>query len=573
MTILHRFARTITAALLITGVAKFSGAQSVPATLPLKHAPQPTTPAITAADLMTRLYIFADDSMMGREVGTPYHLKATSYIEREVRKLGLVPGGDNGTYFQDLPVYDHPLAASTSITIGDKKFASPGDFIPRDNSVFGGKVRAIDGAQVIFGGTFTPPGDTAQIVSPEAAAGKIVVIAVPNGPNGKPLVTGYRQPLTAYYLGSAAVAIVALEGFSTDERNALVQPTEAMGGDPAGDMMLPAFLYVTRAMAESMLGAPIAGLTKGAPGAVAHGLIAYDSTRAPGRNVVAILPGSDPKLKNEYVAIGAHNDHVGFNHVPVDHDSLRAFNEVVRPRGEDDPERPASAEEMTQVHHLLDSLRKVHPPRLDSIFNGADDDGSGTVATLEIAEALAKGAQKPKRSIVFVWHAGEEKGLWGSEYFTDHPTVPRDSIVAQLNMDMIGRGGPHDEKGGGPGYLQLIGSRRLSTELGDLVESVGKTEPTPFRFDYSYDADGHPEQYYCRSDHYEYARYGIPITFFSTGGHRDYHQVTDEPQYIDYAQLTRVAKLVYDVSLHVADLDHRVVVDKPKPDPKGQCKQ
>jgi len=151
--------------------------------------------------------------------------------------------------------------------------------------------------------------------------------------------------------------------------------------------------------------------------------------------------------------------------------------------------------------------------------------------------------------------------------------LPRDSIVAQLNMDMIGRGGPNDEKGGGPGYLQLIGSRRLSTELGDIVEAVGKTESTTFHFDYAYDANGHPEQYYCRSDHYEYARYGIPITFFSTGGHRDYHEVTDEPQYIDYDQLARVANLVHDVALRVANLDHRVVVDHPKPDPHGQCKQ
>ena len=102
---------------------------------------------------------------------------------------------------------------------------------------------------------------------------------------------------------------------------------------------------------------------------------------------------------------------------------------------------------------------------------------------------------------------------------------------------------------------------------------MAKTEPTPFHFDYQYDANGHPQQYYCRSDHYEYARYGIPIVFFSTGGHRDYHQVTDEPQYIDYDQLARVATLVRDVAVRVANLDHRVVVDKRKPDPHGQCVQ
>jgi len=172
-----------------------------------------------------------------------------------------------------------------------------------------------------------------------------------------------------------------------------------------------------------------------------------------------------------------------------------------------------------------------------------------------------------------VWHTGEELGLFGSQYFTDHPTVPRDSIVAQLNMDMVGRGRAEDENGGGPAYLQLIGTRRLSTELGDMIETVNKARRQPFKFDYQYDASGHPEQYYCRSDHYMYARYGIPIAFFTTGGHKDYHQVTDEPQYIDYDKLANVSQFVHDVGLAVANLNHRVVVDKPKPDPRGNCVQ
>jgi Zn-dependent M28 family amino/carboxypeptidase len=172
-----------------------------------------------------------------------------------------------------------------------------------------------------------------------------------------------------------------------------------------------------------------------------------------------------------------------------------------------------------------------------------------------------------------VWHTGEEKGLLGSRYFTDNPTVARDSIVAQLNMDMVGRGRADDETGGGPGYLSLIGTRRLSTELGDIIETVNKTGRQPFTFDYQYDANGHREQAYCRSDHYMYARYGIPVAFFTTGVHRDYHEVTDEPQYIDYDKLTQVSQLVYDVATAVANLDHRVVVDKPKPDPRGNCVQ
>jgi hypothetical protein len=559
-------AATFTAA---AATATFTTSLAAQNALPLKHAPQPTTAAINRADLMTRLYIFADDSMMGREVGTEYNLKGTAYIEREVRRMGLVPAGDSGTYFQNLPVYNSKISPSGTISVDGATFSGPADFVPRDNSVFG-TVRPIDGVSVIYGGVY---GDTATMVHPFDAVGKFVVMSMPNGPDGKPIWGGNRQQLTGYYLASAGVAVATLDYVDAENRAALVAPTQSFKSGGEQPMTVPAFMYVTDAMARALLGADPATLKRGAPGRTIHGAIKWDETAAPGRNVVAILPGSDPKLKGQYVAIGAHNDHVGFNRTPVDHDSLRAFNAVVRPRGADDDDRPATPEEMSRIRVILDSLRKVNTPRLDSIFNGADDDGSGTVTVLEIAEAFSRAKVKPRRSILFVWHAGEEKGLWGSEYFTDHPTVPRDSIVAQLNMDMVGRGGVHDEEGGGPGYLQLIGSRRLSTELGDLVETVAKTQPTKFRFDYSYDANGHPEQYYCRSDHYEYARYGIPVTFFSTGGHRDYHQVTDEPQYIDYDQMARVANLVHDVAWRLADLDHRVVVDKPKPDPKGQCRQ
>jgi Zn-dependent M28 family amino/carboxypeptidase len=160
--------------------------------------------------------------------------------------------------------------------------------------------------------------------------------------------------------------------------------------------------------------------------------------------------------------------------------------------------------------------------------------------------------------------------------------VPRDSIVAQLNMDMVGRGRATDATGeakdgsllhGGPGYLQLVGSRRLSTELGDLVEKVNKDDKFGFNFDYNLDANGHPQNIYCRSDHWSYAKWGIPVVFMTTGGHADYHQLTDEPQYIDYDHMAQIDKFVFALAVKVANLDHRIVVDKPMPDPKGACQQ
>jgi Zn-dependent M28 family amino/carboxypeptidase len=273
---------------------------------------------------------------------------------------------------------------------------------------------------------------------------------------------------------------------------------------------------------------------------------------------------------------------VGLQGRPVDHDSVRIYNAALRKEGLEGEFQTPTPEQAAQLRAALDAAHRAHGVRLDSIANGADDDGSGTVGVLEIAEYLA--AHRPKRSVLFVWHTGEEKGLLGSSWFTEHPTagISRDSIVAQLNMDMIGRGAATDETGkdkngaalhGGPHYVQLVGSRRLSTQLGDLIEEVNRTGNHGFVFDYALDANGHPANIYCRSDHYEYARWGIPITFFTTGLHEDYHQVTDEPQYIDYQKLADVANLVADVALHVGNRPDRLVVDHPKPDPHGQCRQ
>jgi hypothetical protein len=529
--------------------------------LPIKLAAKATTAAITPADLMSRVYIFADDSMMGRAAGTVYHDKGTDYIARELARVGLQPGGENGTFFQQVPLVSRNLAAGTKITVDGRDFAAWTDFLPRDN---GPTARTMQNAAVVYGGVF---GDQTNMLRPEQASGKVVVFSVPRGWQAN------RGLLIQLYLGAASIAIATLDSMPSNVRRDLSTPVISMSGGPSEDPPVPSFFYATRAMAETMLGAPLTSLRAGAAGKTATGALTYVETRTPGaRNVIAILPGSDPALRGQYVAIGAHSDHVGFG-VPVDHDSLYAFYHVARPHGADDGLKPATPEDWLKIRAMLDSLRRVHTPRQDSIFNGADDDGSGSMGLLEVAEAFASDKEKPKRSVLFIWHVGEELGLFGSGYFTDFPTVPRDSIVAEINIDMIGRGSAADTPGGGPGYVQLIGARRLSTELGDLVEAEGRRFTPAFKFDYQFDANGHPQQYYCRSDHYMYARYGIPIVFLSTGGHPEYHQVTDEPQYLDYDQLARVSQLVYGVAGRVANLDHRLVVDKPKPDPKGQCVQ
>jgi Zn-dependent M28 family amino/carboxypeptidase len=193
-------------------------------------------------------------------------------------------------------------------------------------------------------------------------------------------------------------------------------------------------------------------------------------------NVVAILEGRDPVLRNEYVAVGAHYDHVGVG----------------------SPDQSG-----------------------DRIFNGADDDGSGTVAVLAMAEALARGP-RPQRSILFVWHTGEEKGLWGFEWFVEHPTVPLDQIITQLNIDMIGRsrqpGDENPRNAGltGPDEIYVIGSRMMSSQLANLSEEVNRSYLN-LKFNYKYDDPNDTERLFFRSDHYNYAKKGFQSSFTLTG--------------------------------------------------------
>ena len=535
-------------------------------TLPLKRKAEPTSADITAKDLMSRLYVFADDSMMGREAGTEGNFKGTEYIAAEAKRIGLQPAGDDGTYFQTLPFKTRSVDSASSVAAGGSPLAYGTEW-----AATGTASVAQPSVQAVYGG---PLGDTTVVLTPEQIAGKAVVYTMP---------ADGRIRLGARPAEGAVATIVVLPanflGF-------LRRPATFVD-NPGADAPRPlTMIAVTPQSAPKLFDRPLDQLKPGDAGKTLalDVRISVQPVPFPARNVVAILPGSDPALKAEYVAVGAHNDHVGVNNRPVDHDSMRIFMHVVRPGGAEDSGKRPTPEQMTQVNTMLAAWRAAHPntSRLDSISNGADDDGSGSVTVLEMAERLAASRTKPKRSIIFVWHTGEEKGLLGAAYFTANPTVSRDSIVAQLNMDMVGRGNAWDVTGatkegaplrGNDNYLQLVGSRRLSTELGDLIEKTNTDGKYGFRFDYAMDANGHPMNIYCRSDHYEYAKYGIPITFFTTGGHSDYHQVTDEPQYIDYEHMATVGRLVSDIALRVANLDHRIVVDQPKPDPNAQCQQ
>jgi Zn-dependent M28 family amino/carboxypeptidase len=243
------------------------------------------------------------------------------------------------------------------------------------------------------------------------------------------------------------------------------------------------------------------------------------------QNVAALWEGSDARLKNEMVAVGAHYDHVG-----------------VQPNA----------------------------PGADKIWNGADDDGSGTVAVLAMAEALAKSQKRPKRSILLVWHAGEEKGLWGSEYFVKYPTVDIKNVVAQLNIDMIGRSrraddaNPKNKNLTGEQEIYVIGSEMMSSKLGAVTKSINDSF-LKLNYNYKYDDPKDTNRFFFRSDHFNYAINGIPIVFWFDGVHEDYHGTDDEAEKIDYAKMERVSRTIFLTMWEIADLKERPAVDKQLP--------
>jgi hypothetical protein len=549
-----------------------------PFELPREHPPQPTTSAITAADLATRLYIIADDSMRGRESGDRGNAMVTDYIASEFRRLGLQPAGDSGTYFQTVPLLQGYFDPTPILSFGGQGLVAWHDFtplIPIGRQPFAATVDA-EGAPTLYAGAW---GDSTAAIDPVKAKGAFLVFRAPVSVTGSPVVGFWTvkdpriDPLQGVIAGLVIVApqpMLDALAANVRTRHLAVQQGPPVAGPSA-------YVVLDATVKGSLFPRPIDSVAVGTLGAplTAHHRLVWRPTPAPARNVVAILPGRDPVLRHEYVGVGAHNDHLGINAQPLDHDSLRAANMVLRPIGANTPVKAADPDEARRINELLAPVRAARGGviRRDSVFNGAIDDGSGTVILLEIAEYLAH-APRARRSILFVSHTAEEKGLLGSQWFTDHPTVPRDSIISAFNMDMPAANRTPAQEPGDPYFVQLIGSRRLSTQLGATIDSInGSYGRDSLAIDYSYDAAGHPLNRYCRSDHFMYARYGIPITYFSLGYSPDYHMVTDEPQYVDYPHSQKVATFVRDIVVASANRAQRYLVDGPRQDPKLPCRQ
>ncbi|HEY6059819.1 MAG TPA: M28 family peptidase [Gemmatimonadales bacterium] len=461
--------------------------------------------SITADGIRGRIYRIADDSMRGRATPSPELDKMAAYVAAEFRRFGLRPGGDGGGYLQRYPLEVYQ-AVPESAAVWTTGVAPVRWSLGQDMKFVQGQPvadRVAEGAVLIIG---TP--QSGGTLDSATVTGKIAV--VPIGTSGFAAATALLPRHPAAIVAVFDVPDAAWLQFPSQTGKVVQNPNEG------GGLVIPPILVIRDASARDWLAragvnidsaraattGPLAA--RALPGVTIHVDLPrrlLQRTTAP--NVVGILEGSDPVLKHQYVIFSGHMDHIG---TPPD-------GEGCAPRG------------------------------ADSICNGADDDGTGSVAVLELAQAFASAPVRTKRSLVFLTVSGEERGLWGSAYFANHPTVPIDSIVADLNSDMVGRSDTLRDS--------IVAIGREHSDLGTTLDRVAGAHPelrmTPV-------GDRWPqEQLFFRSDHYNFARKGIPILFFTSGLHPDYHQVSDTPDRIDTEKEARFVRLEYYLGETVAN--------------------
>lgn len=543
--------------------------------------------SIREADLREWLSYVASDELEGRAAFSEGLALASSYIADHLRAWGVKPGGDKGTYFQQVPVLGVKSENRSTITVevgGETRTFKQGEGLRLPANVGAKRTFTIDQIEFLGYGLSAPFLNHDDYAGKDVK-GKAVVWLGQTGPKvidprqHRRLLTGRNRTATEERHAAAVIAPGLVPGAMPGGMppggpppGVTPPPGMPAGGPPvaqgarAGEPQ-PDFTTVQRletpippavaaqdeffeflfsqadvkyadlkAKAEKQEPLPSFAL-KGAK--ITFNLDAtYTIVRTQyTRNVVGIVEGSDPRLKETYVAFGAHSDHVGY-----------ASGEVTD--GPNGPRRTGAPGRVKEG--AVD----------DRVWNGADDDGSGTVTMMAVAKAFVQGP-KPKRSLVFVWHTGEERGLWGSRYFADYPSVPLDGIVAELNMDMVGRN--RDDKAAEANTVYIVGSDRISTELHNVNVDANAALAKPLTLDYEMNDPADPEAIYYRSDHYSYASKGIPIVFFTTGLHPDYHTNEDEVDRINFEKMTRVGQLVYETARRVADLDHAPARDNKGP--------
>ncbi|GMN08700.1 hypothetical protein MTsPCn9_08440 [Croceitalea sp. MTPC9] len=482
--------------------------------------PVPYAESITEDELKEHLYIYASDEFEGRETGQPGQKKAIEYLKKQYEAMGIPAAQTNGDYFQKVPLEIGKVPTGT-ITIGNEEFEL-GEDILTFTSAQGNH------SEIVYVGYGIEDGDYSDYKGLDLS-GKIVLINAgePVDENGTYLISGTEEKSvwsnmseamgkkTKLAFDKGAVGAIYFDGqnYPRFKRYFDYMKTNDSGRMGLADETSNEFVVLVKDKAAKALKSDILDDNKPASLSVKLGLsIISANDKVDSENVAAIIKGSEKP--NEYLIISSHLDHIG---ITAD----------------------------------------------GQINNGADDDGSGSVALLEIAEAFKKAASEgngPKRSVVFLHVTGEEKGLLGSKYYTDfQPIFPLNQTVANLNIDMIGRIDPKRE--GDRNYVYLIGSDKLSTELHELSEEIN-SKYTNIELDYKYNDENDPNRFYYRSDHYNFAKNNIPIIFYFNGTHADYHRPGDTPDKIDYDLLENRTRLVFHTAWEVANRANKVVVDK-----------
>ncbi|MBM3459657.1 MAG: M20/M25/M40 family metallo-hydrolase [Armatimonadetes bacterium] len=524
---------------------------AAPATAPTPPPPR-AADRITAEELRSHVEFLASDELEGRDTPSRGLDTAAKFLAHHAGRWGLKPAGDNGTFFQRIALRrERVLPDQSTGSFAGRTLRAGVDFlITASGFPPSASPGTAEGPLVYAGHGWMVKAKGLDPYAELDVKGKILLLHTPTGfgpPKGieQADLSGMKGQDWDDPQGSAqrlgAVGIAWLPRFTTlanwdrstglgTRARTVVQRFSPAGGLPA--ITLSAGLQQSLLQGEKLNAEEAFSRVIGADPAASFALsaqkvlkftVAAQTEELATNNVVAILEGSDPQLKNEYVALGAHYDHVG----------VREGQEG------------------------------------DRIFNGADDDASGTAALLAIAETVARGP-RPKRSLLFVWHAGEEKGLWGSRYFTESPTVPLGQIVAQLNIDMIGRSkadgdtNPRNANLSGPNHIYVIGSKMMSDDLGALSEQVNSSY-LKLEFDYRYDDPKDPNRFFFRSDHINYARKGIPIIFYFDGVHEDYHRVSDHADRLDYRKLERVTRTICATAVAIGNAALRPAVVRPLP--------
>jgi Peptidase family M28/PA domain len=510
---------------------------------------KPNSPArkaangITAAQLSDYLHYIASDEMEGRDTPSRGLDAAAKFMATLLSRWGVKPAGDSGSYFQRMWVVRKAAdPAGLSAEVNGQKLVYGDDFFADANA-------GTANAPLVFGGNgWFHKAKGIDAFSGVDVKGKIVVIYSDGLPKGLTfqdfqgkLGQDFADPPThARIKGAVGLIVVATPRIQANWAGNRQQRERGGGGvnieklrdDGDGQEPVPT-IYISQKVANSLFegetGNPISNAELKAfdfqGGKKATFTTAAKVTRTPTQNVVGMIEGSDPILKSEMIVLSAHYDHDG-----------------VRPNA----------------------------PGEDKIWNGADDDGSGTTAILAMAEALSKSPKKPKRSIIFLWVAGEEKGLLGSEYFVKFPTVPIDKVTVNINIDMIGRSrkadntNPRDKDLSGENEIYVIGSNMMSSTLGKVTETVNKGYLN-MTYNYKYDDPKDTERFFFRSDHYNFAVNGIPAVFFFNGVHVDYHQASDHPDKIDYVRMEKIARTIFLTMWELGDLKERPKVDKELP--------